>query len=185
MPKKKKKPRGPGRPKGSTIPIERDRQKYAIAIWHGLTMSGARPNDAAHWALALTSKKPTLAAAIEDRLIVASTEIKFTASSLDAHVDALVRKARGFPLKESFWLRQSAMAIEQAARGLQTLQTPNGLALYYGAIDSLKYLGWHDVLDSLAKRVVNDLTRSNFPPFEGNLGRQGRAVLRKIAKKPQ
>jgi hypothetical protein len=183
MPKKKKKPRSPGRPKGSIIPIERDGQKYAIAIWHGLTMSGTGPYLAAYWALVVTSDAPIMPAAVESLLNVASTEIKFTASSLDKHVDHLVRKARDTPLEESAWLRASAIAIKFAVLAVRNHQTE----MYCAMVDYLIGLDWRPLLSRLVERI-DDLAKSNVPPLEGELSRRGRAALeelRKKAKKPQ
>jgi hypothetical protein len=58
MAKKKPAKKQPGRPKGSTVPLRRDRQRFAIAVWHGLRMRGFGPYVSAYWAAVVTGKEP-------------------------------------------------------------------------------------------------------------------------------
>ena len=47
-----------GRPKGSTTPIERDRQKFEVAIAWGFGLAGYGPTISAYCAAWATSNKP-------------------------------------------------------------------------------------------------------------------------------
>jgi hypothetical protein len=87
-----------GRPKGSTVALEDDPQKFAIAMWHGVYLCGYGPYRSAYWAAWLTSDQPIKAEDVEGLLTVAGTESEFTASSLDKHIDRLARKAESIPV---------------------------------------------------------------------------------------
>jgi CO/xanthine dehydrogenase FAD-binding subunit len=86
--------KGRGRPRGSSIPLARDRQRFAIAIWWALYKFGYGPYQAAHLAAVVVQNEPIRLEDVESLLIVASSKIRFTASSLEEHVAWLARKAK-------------------------------------------------------------------------------------------
>jgi hypothetical protein len=169
---KKQHKRRAGRPKGSTVPLERHRQKFEIAVWHGVHLYGAGPYVSAHLAVVVTGEEPIEPEDVEGLLTAAGTEIKFTASSLDKHIDRLARNAERIPIDSDPWLHMSALAIKTliiAARA-------RDIELYYWTLDALIRLGWSDMIERLRARI-DDLIKSNVPPREGKLGRQGQALL--------
>jgi hypothetical protein len=168
----KKKQRRAGRPKGTTVPLKRHRQKFEFAVWHGVRLYGVGPYLSAHWAMWLCSNEPIKAEDVEGLLTVSGTEIKFTASSLDKHVDRLARNAERIPIDSEPWLHMSALAI----KGLIIAHRTGNTEVYCGMLDVLIDLGWRDMIERLRARI-NDLTKSNIPPREGRLGRQGQALL--------
>jgi hypothetical protein len=161
-----------GRPKGSTIPLERHRQKFAIAVWHGVHLYGFGPYLSAHWAAWLTSNEPIKAEDVEGLLTVSGTEIKFTASSLDKHIDRLARNAERVPIDSDPWLHKSALAM----KGLIIAARIRNIEVYCGMLDVLIDLGWRDMIERLRARI-DDLIKSNIPPREGKLGREGQGLL--------
>lgn len=174
-----KKPRGPprnrparGRRKGSTIPLERHRQKFVIAVWHGVRLYGVGPYLSAHWAAWLTGTEPIKPEDVEGLLTAAGTKIKFTASSLDKHIDRLARNAQRIPVESDPWLRMSALAIKAMILAARTGNTE----VYCGMLDALIELGWGDMIERLRARV-GDLLKSNMPPRDEELGREGKGLL--------
>ena len=168
----KKKQRKAGRPKSSTVPLERHRQKFAIAVWHGVHLYGVGPYLSAHWAAWLTSNEPIKPEDVEGLLTVSGSEIKFTASSLDKHIDRLARNAERIPIDSNPWLHKSALAIKGMILAARTGNTE----VYCGMLDVLIDLGWHDMIERLRARI-DDLIKSNVPPREGKLGREGERLL--------
>jgi hypothetical protein len=174
----KKKPK-PGRPKGSTVPPERHRQRFAIAVCRGLRLSGTGPYVSAHWAAVVTGNEPIKPEDVEGLLTVAGTEIKFTASSLEKHIDRLARNANRAP--ETDWERTSALAIKALILAART----GNAEVYCWTLDLLIGLGWRDVIERLRARI-EDLAKSNIPPREGGLGHEGQKLLNRLrAKKPK
>jgi hypothetical protein len=167
-----KTPHHRGRPKGSTVPLERHRQKFAIAMWHGVHLYGVGPYLSARWAAWLTSNEPIRAEDVEGLLTVSGTEIKFTASTLDKHIDRLARTAERYALDSNPWLHKSALAI----KGLIIAARTRNIEVYCGMLDVLIDLGWRGQIERLRARV-EDLIRSNIPPREGKLGREGQGLL--------
>jgi hypothetical protein len=168
----KKRKKKPGRPKGTAVSLERDRQKFEIAIWHGVHLDGHGPYTSAHWAAWVTSNAPIKPEDVEGLLTAAGTEIKFTASTLENHIDRLARKAESKPLESDPWLHMSALAI----KGLIIAWRTRNVEVYCYMLDVLLLLGWRDVIQRLTARI-DDLTKSNVPPREGRLGRKGQALL--------
>jgi hypothetical protein len=164
-----------GRPKGSTVPIELDRQKYAVALWRAFREFDFGPYKAGYLAATVVSNEPIRLEDVEGLLVVASTEIKRTASSLDKHVDALVRKAKRVP--DDNWLAASATAIKALVLAIRSNKT----ATACGMLDVLVALGWHDLLSRLTARI-NDALRSNIPPRDGKPGHHGHEVLGLLKK---
>src|SRR5262249_40885025 len=101
-----------GRPKGSTIPFERDRQRFTIGTLWGFRFAGAGPYTAAYWAAYVTGEEPIRPEDIEGLLIAAGTKIKHTASTLEKHLDHLARKADRIPPDTDAWLKISAVTIK-------------------------------------------------------------------------
>jgi hypothetical protein len=163
-----------GRPKGSTVPLERDRQKFAIAVWGALRLYGAGPYVSAYWAAVVTGDEPIKPEDVEGLLTDAGIDIKRTASSLDEHIHALVRKAKRTISEQANnrWLEASSLAIKALILAARTANTE----VYCGMLDVLIDLGWRDVIARLTARI-DDLAKSNVPPHEGKLGRQGQTLL--------
>jgi hypothetical protein len=176
-----RKRRKPGRPKGTTVPLKRRRQKFEIAIWHGLHLDGHGPYTSGLWAAWLISHKPIKPENVKGLLTVAGTEINFTASSLHKHVDRLVRNAKSIPVDSDPWLHMSALAI----KGLIIAARTGNFQVYCYMRDVLHRIpGWHDEIERLRARI-DDMAKSNIPPREGELGRKGQALLdwlRRVAK---
>src|SRR5262249_54349572 len=139
----------PGRPSGTTIPLERDPQRFEIAVWHGIHLDGHGPYTSAHWAAWVTSKKPINIEDVEGLLTVAGTEIEFTASSLDNHIDGLVRKAESIPVDSDPWLHASALAIKAFILARRT----RNMEMECHLLDVLLSLGWRDVIERLIARI--------------------------------
>ena len=154
------------------MPLERHRQKFEIAVWHGIHLYGVGPYLSAHWAAWLTSIEPIKAEDVEGLLTAAGTKIKFTAASLDKHIDRLVRTAGRIPVESDPWLHMSALAIKAMILAARTGNTE----VYCGMLDVLIELGWSDMIERLRARV-GDLLQSNVPPREGELGREGKRLL--------
>lgn len=155
--------------------MERRRQKFEIAVWHGIRLYGVGPYLSAHWAAWLTGTEPIKPEDIEGLLTVAGTKIKFTASSFDKHIDRLARNAQRFPLESDAWLHMSALAIKAMILAART----GNSEVYCGMLDALVELGWGDMIERLRVRV-DDLLKSNIPPREDKdkLGREGRGLLK-------
>jgi len=169
---RKRKQRRAGRPKGSTVPLERHRQKFAIAVWHGVHLDGVGPYLSARWAAVITGEEPIKPEDVEGLLTVSGTEIKFTASSLDKHIDRLARNAERIAIDSDPWLHMSALAI----KGLIIAHRTGDMEVKCGMLDVLIDLGWRDMIERLRARI-DDLTKSNIPPREGKLGREGQKLL--------
>src|SRR6516162_1775232 len=161
-----------GRPKGTTVPLDRDPQRFEIAVWHGIHLDGHGPYTSAHWGAWVMSRKPIKLEDVEGLLTVAGTEIEFTASSLDKHIDRLARKAESIPVDGDPWLHMSALAIRAFILARRTRNME--MACYL--LDVLIGLGWREVIERLCARI-DDMLKSNIPPREGKLGREGQALL--------
>jgi hypothetical protein len=168
----KKRKKKPGRPKGTAVSLERDRQKFEIAIWHGVHLDGHGPYTSAHWAAWVTSNAPIKPEDVEGLLTAAGTEIKFTASKLENHIDRLARKAKSIPVDSNPWLHMSALAIKALILAAHTKRT----RVYCAMLDVLVGLGWADVIGRLSARII-EASKSNVPPHEGKLGRRGQELL--------
>ena len=83
-----------------------------------------------------------------------------------------MRTAGRIPVESDPWLHMSALAIKALLIAARTGNTE----LYCGMLDALIELGWTDMIESLRVRV-DDLLRSNVPPREGELGREGKRLL--------
>ena len=70
-----------GRPKGSTIPLERNERRHEIAIWNGFRLCGYGPTVSAYWAALVTSDQPIEPKDVEGLLTAAGTAIPYTAST--------------------------------------------------------------------------------------------------------
>jgi hypothetical protein len=169
---RKPKRRKLGRRHGSVIAIERDKQRWEVAISHGLRLTRVGPYTAAHWAVVATAKSPIKPEDIEGLVTVAGTDITFTASTLRTHIEVLTHKVDRTPLDSSPWLHASALAIKAVILAVRT----GNIEAYCHALDALVWLGWQDVLQRLTTRI-DDLARSNVPPFEGELAREGQRFL--------
>jgi hypothetical protein len=185
--KRKRQRRGRGRPKGSTVPLERHRQRHQIAIWNAFRLCGYGPIHSAYWAAWATSDKPIQPEDFDSLLTVASTVIPHTASTLEKHIDRLARTAKRTTSEQAdnHWLAASSLAIKGMILAARTGDTE----IYCGMIDVLIELGdWRDAVTRLADRVIA-ASKSNIPPYEGKLGRQGQALLDRLRsameKKPK
>jgi hypothetical protein len=173
MRRAKKKKKGPGRPKGTTVPLKRHRRKLETAIWHGLRLDGHGPYTSGLWAIWVTSDEPIKPEDVEGLLTVAGTKIQFTASNIDRHVDRIVRNAKSRPVDSDPWLHMSALAI----KGLIIATRAGDATTWCYMVDVLLRLsGWPAVIERLTARI-NELARSNVPPRENELGAKGQALL--------
>jgi hypothetical protein len=172
-----------GRPKGSAVAFERDRQRFAIAAWWGFRECGCGPYVAAYWAAVATGDAPIRPEDIDGLLTVAGIDIKHTASSLDTHLAHLARKAKRAPA-DNAWLRLSATTIKALILAART----RNMRVYCDMLDVLIGLGWAEVIERLSARII-EASRSNIPPHEAKLGRRGQELLaglrRATPKKPQ
>src|SRR6516162_7936152 len=176
MIKHRAKSRRRGRPRGSRVPLERDRQRFAVATWWGLHEIGYGPYEAAYLTSTAVGDDPIRLEDVEGLLTLASTQIKRTASSLDEHINALVRKAKRVPATD--WLVESSAAI----RALVMYIAANDTARACIVLDVLVELGWGDVIQRLTERM-GDALKSNVPPYEGKLRWQGRALLARLQQR--
>ena len=156
---------------GSTVPFERDRQRFAIAAWWGFRECGCGPYEATYWAAVATGDEPIRPEDIDGLLTAAGIDVKRTASTLDKHLDALTRKAKRAPPNNA-WLRTSATTIKALILAVRT----NKMQVYCGMLDVLIGLGWADVVERLSARII-EASKSNVPPHEGKLGRRGQQLL--------
>jgi hypothetical protein len=161
-----------GRPKGSAVPIERDRQRFAVAACRGFLSCGAGPYISGYWAAVATGNEPIKLEDIEGLLTAARIDIKRTASSLDKHIDALVRKTKRTLPGGDPWLEASELAIKALILAARNKNIP----AYCAMLDTLIALGWADVIARLSARII-EATKGNLPPFEDRLGRQGQRLL--------
>jgi hypothetical protein len=166
-----------GRPKGSIIPFERDRQRFTIAALWGFRLAGAGPYRAAYWATIATGDEPIRQEDIDGLLIVAGTKVQHTAVTLEKHLDHLVRKANRIPPGSDAWLETSAVTIKAVILAARTGE----LEIYCHLLDLLIELGWHDVLQRLTQRI-NEALKSNLRPFESELSQQGRGLLGRLRR---
>jgi len=165
--------RKPGRPKGTTVPLKRNRQKCEIAIWHGLRLDGHGPYTSGLWAVWVTSNEPIKPEDVEGLLTAAGSKIRFTASSLETHIDRLVRNAKNTAMNSDPWLQMSALAI----KGLIIAARTRDAKTWCYMVDVLLRLsGWPAVIERLTARI-DELVRSNVPPRENELGAKGQALL--------
>jgi hypothetical protein len=175
MAPKKKQSKKAGRPKGTTVPLERHRQRHQIAIWNGFRLCGYGPTTSTYWAAWATSDKPIQLEDIDGLLTVASAVIPHTASTLEKHFDGLARNAKRTTSEQAdnYWLAASSLAIKALILAARTGNTE----VYCGMLDVLIELGdWRDVVARLADRVIA-ASKSNVPPRESKLGHQGQALL--------
>ena len=80
--------------------------------------------------------------------------------------------AERYALDSNPWLHKSALAI----KGLIIAARTRNIEVYCGMLDVLIDLGWRGQIERLRARV-EDLIRSNIPPREGKLGREGQGLL--------
>ena len=171
--KRRLKPRRRGRPRGSRVPLERDRQRFAVAVWWGLHEMGYGPYEAAYLASTAVGDGPIRLENVENVLTIASTNVKHTSASLDEHIHALVRKAKRAPATD--WLVTSSAAI----RAFVGYIRDDDIARACTMLDVLSHLGWRQEIVRLTSRI-SDAVKSNIPPYEGNLGRQGRVLFARL-----
>ena len=171
-----------GRPKGSTVPFARDRQRFTIAALWGYRLAGAGAYTAAYWASITTSDEPIRPQDIGGLLTAAVIRIKHTSVTPKVHFEHLARKADRIPPDSDAWLEASAITIKALILAART----GNLEVYCAMLDLLMALGWRDVIERLTSRI-DDALASNVPPFEGQLGKVGRKFLAQLtsAKKTQ
>jgi hypothetical protein len=152
-----------GRPKGSIVRIEHDRQRFEVALWWAFHQMGCGPFRAARWALLATRGGPIARADIDGALEMASATIPlpqpFDPLDPDKGLRRLAAKAKR--AKPTFWLVNSS----GLARGLLVFIANNNRTGVRLAIDGLIRLGWGPVIKQLAQRVEAALG-SNLPPAD-------------------
>jgi hypothetical protein len=162
-----------GRPKGSTVPLERDPQRFEIACWWAFHEMGCGPFDAARRALLATKGGSITLADIEGTLAMATASIPlpqpFDPHDPDKGLRRLFAKAKRAEPAE--WLIASS-ALIRALVGFIVANNVTGIAIAY---DGLMKLGWGETIMGLAQRIEAAL-RSNLPPAD--LDRLSPAVRR-------
>jgi hypothetical protein len=166
-----------GRPKGSTVPIERDPQRFEVACWWAFHELGCGPFDAARRALLATKGGPITLADIEGALVMATATIPlpqpFDPDEPDKGLRRLSAKAeRAAP---SEWLIASS-ALVRALITFIVANNTTGIAIAY---DGLMKLGWGETIMGLSQRIETAL-RSNLPPAD--LNRLSPAVRRLLGE---
>ena len=172
-----------GRPKGTTVPLDRDRQRFEIAALWGFHLAGAGLHSAAYWSLFALGSEPIARQHVEALLNVASAEIKHTSVTLTAHVEHLVRKAKHAGHKRDRWLAMSALAIKAVILSHRT----GDIRAYCAMVDLLVELGWREPLDRLRLRIGEAIAGGDLGLFAGEVGRSGQALLIHLrrAEKPE
>jgi hypothetical protein len=172
-----------GRPKGTTVSLDRDRQRFEIAALWGFHLAGAGLHSAAYWSLFALGGEPIARQHVDALLNVSGSEIKHTSVTLTAHVEHLVRKARRAGRKRDRWLAMSALAIKAVILAIRT----SNVRAYCAMLDQLVDLGWSDPVGQLRLRIVEAVEGGDLAPVEGQLGQRGGALLAalRLSKKPQ
>jgi hypothetical protein len=156
-----------GRPKGSAIPIEQDRQRYEIAAWVAFVEEGLGPFDAARRALLAVKGGSFSVEDIEGLAQLANAEIPlpqpFAPDDPDKGLRRLAAKAKRATEREppSDWLTRSAGTIG----ALLIFVRDSNAAGICAALDILTELGWAPVILGLAKRIEGALG-SNLAPAD-------------------
>jgi hypothetical protein len=136
-----------GRP---PVPIERDPQRFEIAVWRALTQSGLGTFDAARRALLAIKGGAVTLRDIEGVLQMASATIPlppFDPLDPDKGLRRLAAKAKRASPEP--WLVNSAALVQGLITFVGTSNT-TGICL---ALDGLDRLGWRPVIMGLAKRI--------------------------------
>jgi hypothetical protein len=167
-----------GRPLGTVVPIERDRQRFEIAAWWAFVEMGCGPFDAARRALLAVKGGRITIEDIEGVLQLASAEIPlpqpYNPEDKDKGLRRLAAKARRQPPAE--WLTQSSAHVQ----ALVIFTAKGNIAGICAALDNLLRLGWRPVIDGLAERIKAAFG-SNLPPAD--VERLSPAVRRFLAEK--
>src|SRR5262245_43974005 len=105
-----------GRPEGTTVRIERDPQKFEIAVWDAFVVGrGCGHFDAARRALIVVKGGPITIEDIEGVLRIASAEIPLpppNPDEPDAGLRRLAAKAQRAQARRSPWLLNSSLLIQ-------------------------------------------------------------------------
>jgi hypothetical protein len=167
-----------GRPQGSVIAIERDKQRFEIACWWAFTQMGCGPFDAARRALLATKGGVITREDIAGVLEIASATIPlpqpFDPHDPDKGLRRLSAKAKR--AKPAPWLISSAGLV----RGLATFVASNNQIGICLTLDGLIRLGWGPTIKGLAQRIEAALG-SNLPPADlDKLSPAARKLLRTL-----
>jgi hypothetical protein len=171
-----------GRPKGTTTPLARDRQRFEIAALWGFHLAGAGLHSAAYWSLFALGSEPIKQQHVDALLNRASADIKHTSVTLTAHAEHLVRKAKRAGRKSDRWLATSGLTIKAIILAHRT----GNIRAYCAMVDLLVELGWREPLDRLRLRIGEAVEGGDLGPA-GELGRSGQALLNHLreAQKPE
>jgi hypothetical protein len=152
-----------GRPRGSTIPIEHDPERFRVACWWAFKEMGCSPFDAARYALLAVTGGPITREDLEGIWELASANIAlpqpFDPLDPDKGLRRLSAKAKRADPEE--WLIISSAFV----RALLTFIVTNNMTGVAAARDGLIKFGWGPTLMGIVERVEAAL-RSNLPPAE-------------------
>jgi hypothetical protein len=161
-PKKKQPKHKAGRPKGSVVPIERDRRKYAIAVFWAFHELGCGRFEATRLTLLVTEGGAISLRDIEGFLVSVSAEIPLPRPDPNEPDQGIRRfAAKAVRARPSPWLINSAAFVQ----GLITFIANGNTTGACLTLDGLLALGWEPVIVGLAERIETAL-RSNIPPAE-------------------
>ena len=149
-----------GRPAG-LVPLERDPQRFEIAVWWAFVGMKVGQFDAARRALLVVKGRDITMEDVEGVWRLATAEIP----PLDGkdEPDARLRRlsAKAKRQKPSEWLVASSALIQALMLFMRTKNVTGSSA----ALDALIGLGWRPVIQDLAKRIEAAL-QSNLPPAD-------------------
>ncbi|WP_240539968.1 helix-turn-helix domain-containing protein [Salinarimonas soli] len=166
-----------GRPKGSAIPLDRDKRRFELAAW--LALTGA-PNTqmarypGAYLAIGLfATAAPVRATSLDGILTRLSTTAPSSVVKRAERMQAKAQRALGeASAKDQAWLEQSAGYLA----GLVALASSGNDRGVDFVLDRLVELGWGEPLRVLHDRLSPALA-SNAPPAEGKLSPLTRRLL--------
>jgi hypothetical protein len=174
-----------GRPKGSTVPIEEDPDRYKLAAWRAFYADGFSSFNASRLALLATDPDggPITIEDVDGLLAKASATIPLPQPfdpddtyKGERRLAAKAKRANPEP-----WLINSAGLLH----GLITFIRDKNMTGICVTLDGLDQLGWRPVLMGLAKRVEAALG-SNLPPADlDKLSPAVRRLLAELRQKPK
>jgi hypothetical protein len=163
-----------GRPIGAVIPLVKDSGRFELAFalaWEGL---GLDKYPAARLAMAIFSPTPFTTQSIGDLVVASVVMPKFR--TIEGHTNRTVRKISQKmygSLEDRRWLKSSAEYL-----GAFIVAQRNG----WSDVSRIclfvleQQLGWGPTIRCIGTRL-DAASRSNLPPFDGSLGRNGLALV--------
>jgi hypothetical protein len=166
-----------GRPKGSSVRLLDDEQRFSIAAWAAFGEMGLGPLVAAELALVLIeSDGPVSIEDIDGVLVNASAKFTGRTTTLKKRADWLARKSRTAITQsndlEHAWIVEASGVL----RALIHFIAADNLSGAARSFDLLAQLGWEPTLTRLQRRF-DAAVRTNLPPYEGKLSAAARRLL--------